>query len=401
MLSSGKNNNEINKTELSIHKQEKNTPAQKTIEKQIDIKQNINLIQVIRHDDNKDSILVEHIKDELKFVFYDKGKNLLGHITVLQLLKFINSNYPTFLGNIDVASSVDIIKKYLCDVYDSGNDFQIKIVSHLESPFTGNIEMLVKLYNDLLRCETQIKLELAKFSQKDAKFIEYTIKQLHYVLLNHLLKIISSVSDAIKDDNSKKDVKDTLLKYSVGVVYKLTNLIRDEINQKSLEYKTIQEDVVRLSQVKLTMFEKLQSLYGMVETQNAKIDQILSGLTVIQAGGLLNLNNQSTTQTTTSTPISSKSSDSATSHSRHIESGTTASSTNNTTSTYIAGSSDTSTINSLKKQKRNLTSTTTSNSSSVKLYSSSSDKTDSESDSDYWKSDDTDNMTSISYLSKK
>jgi len=244
-----------------------------------------NVINVIKQE-NKDAIIVDHNIDQMKFTFYDADKNLLGTFTSLQLLKFINYKYSSFFQHVEMGVSYDIIKKYILDIIFNDDKLKIVLVSHFNSPFMGNVEMLVKLYNDLTRCEVHVNSELNKFSSKDGKIIEYTIKQLYYLLLNHTLKIIASVSDAIKDDESKSNIKETLLKYSVGIVYKITNLIKNEINLKTLEYQTIQDDIIRLGKIKLTINEKMNSLYSIVEIQNKKIDNILININELKSYNL-------------------------------------------------------------------------------------------------------------------
>jgi len=244
-----------------------------------------NVINVIKQE-NKDAIIVDHNIDQMKFTFYDADKNLLGTFTSLQLLKFINYKYSSFFQHVEMGVSYDIIKKYILDITYNDDKLKILLVSHFNSPFMGNVEMLVKLYNDLTRCEVHVNSELNKFLSKDGKFIEYTIKQLYYLLLNHTLKIIASVSDAIKDDESKSNIKETLLKYSVGIVYKITNLIKNEINLKTLEYQTIQDDIIRLGKIKLTINEKMNSLYSIVEIQNKKIDNILVNINELKSYNL-------------------------------------------------------------------------------------------------------------------
>lgn len=233
-----------------------------------------NVVNIIKQND-KDSILVDHSPEQMKFTFYDTNKNLLGSFTALQLIKFIINKYPTFLQHIEMGIASDIIRKYVCNI---NNDGKVILVSHFDSPFTGNVEMLVKLYTDITKCDVHISSELHKFVSKDAKIIQYIIKELHFTLLNHTLKIISSLTEILKDDDSKKNIRDNLLKYSVGIVYKITSLIRDDIHTKTLEYKSLQDDVVRLAKIKITMDEKMKTLYDIVEAQNTKIDDISANI---------------------------------------------------------------------------------------------------------------------------
>jgi hypothetical protein len=306
-----------------------------------------------------DSIIVEHNKEELRFTFYNKDKHILGSFSVPQLIKYVNNSYTDFMKSIDISVSSEVIKKYVCETYDTISGVEIKLVSHIDSPFMGNIEMILKLYNDLSRYEID---GLSMLSSKDSKSIQCNVKQLTYLLLNKMLKLGSYISDVIKGDPTKEELKNQLLKYSVGAVYKISNMIRVELDSRSNDYKTLQNDLVRLSKVKLTMYEKMKLLQDNIEEQNKQIDSLVSGLTglaILQGGA------ETSDVSLISTP-SSKDKSSTTSHrdkssstTSNGESSTTSNSKSSTTSqstttqtSIETGSSDTSTIKSVIKTRK-------------------------------------------------
>lgn len=286
----------------------------------------------------RESILVKHDPLDSTFTFYDRDKIFLGSFKALHLIKYILPQYPDFLGIRTIGGSGDIIRNYICLVDKNENDpydIKIRLLNQLESPFMGNIEMLLKLYNGISQYQSSIDMEISKLNKADQKYVEYTIKQFIYLLLNHILKIISNISDIIKDDTTKKEMKESLLKYSVGIVYKISNMIKDEVGKKTAEYKILQEDLIKLSKVKINMYDKISKLNDLITEQNTKIDNLV--ITTPQRGG----NNITTTNSTSqmkSTPIST------TSHNQ----------THSTT--IISGESDTSTIVSRDGEDRSSTS---------------------------------------------
>jgi hypothetical protein len=340
--------NMADSTKLSAKPVDKQTTGNSF--KNVDDRTNItvgNIIHVTNTTD--DSIIVEHNKEELRFTFYNKDKHILGSFSVPQLVKYINSSYTDFMKSIDISVSSEVIKKYVCETYDTVSGVEIRLVSHIDSPFMGNIEMILKMYNDLSRYEIE---GLAMLPPKDSKSIQCNVKQLIYLLLNKMLKLGSYISDVIKGDPAKDELKNQLLKYSVGAVYKISNMIRVELDNRSNEYKTLQNDLVRLSKVKLTMYEKMKLLQANIEDQNKQIDSLVSGLTglaILQGGA-----DTSDISLNSTTSSKNKSSTTSSAESSTMSNGKSSSTTQSTTTqtSIESGSSDTSTIKSVIKTRK-------------------------------------------------
>ena len=128
----------------------------------------INVINV--NDINPDSILVYHDDEKYKFTFYDLNKNLIGDFTILQVFKFINIDNDNYLTDVELSISKELIEKYLCNYDETRN---INLISHMNSPFTGNIELLTKLYVDIYKLSEYLNTELTKFQFSDAELIKH------------------------------------------------------------------------------------------------------------------------------------------------------------------------------------------------------------------------------------
>jgi hypothetical protein len=227
----------------------------------------------------KISIIVEFNEDECKFIFYDKNKNLLGNFNVLQLIKYVTEKINNSFINIEIGTSKTIIRQFICKIVEKNGFYKIELLNHLESPFMGNIEMLMKLYkctHKYIYKNLNIDLESSQINIKIQKKIIVIIKQLEYAILNSMMKLIITISEIIKNDTSKKELDDNLLRYSVIVSYRMSRCMKEEIIRKTIEYDELQADVVRLGKIKLDLYDKISQLTDTIKKQNEQIQTLTS-----------------------------------------------------------------------------------------------------------------------------
>ena len=120
----------------------------------------------------------------------------------------------------------------------------------------GNIELIMKLYNSISNKEHDI------------------IKQFSYLLLNHSLKLINSISNIIKHDANKQGLKTMLIKYTMIINHKLNNFIKQEIENKSNDFKSLQNDLIRMGKIKIELYKKIDDINNTIKSQNELINNI-------------------------------------------------------------------------------------------------------------------------------
>ena len=227
----------------------------------------INVINV--NDVNPESVLVYHDQTKYKFTFFDINKNLIGDFNILQVFKYINIDIDTYLTEIELSVSKDIIEKYLC-IYDENRN--INLISHIDSPFTGNVDLLTKMFVDIYKVTDYLDTELTKFTYSEIEKIKHNNNVFIYNLLIRILRLISSLSETDKANQIM------FAKYSSGAAYKLCQLIKDELNIKNLKFDQIDADLTRLTQIKNTFSSKLEKLEANIVEQNNKIDVLINVL---------------------------------------------------------------------------------------------------------------------------
>lgn len=249
------------------------------------------VINVINYThNNENSVIINFDQEDYSFKVYSIDKTFLGTFSSKDLIKFItNKIYPNFFINIGSDLTFPLIKKYICDVLFENDVFKIKLLNYLESPFMANIEMVIKLYQGIVKINDIIRLELEKIQDVQLKSqVNKILKQLSYVILNYSLRFISQISSAIKDDMSKTELKNSLMRQSIMIVYKLNTFMRDEIDEKIGTYKLLQDDLVRIGGLKIEMYKKIEDLNKKINDQNSQLDELKTKFDVILSGTHIN-----------------------------------------------------------------------------------------------------------------
>ena len=251
--------------------QVQNAPINQQVNPQVNpmVVNNFNIVG-----EQNNSIIVEHDKIKNEFTFKNANNQLIGSFSVLQLFKFINNDEDTFLVDINIGTADTIIMKY---IYNPSVDIEKKydLISHIDSPFTSNIELLVKLYTDIIKLDEKINEEILKKSRDVAENIkERNNKFIHNILIR-ILKLANTLIDHVKTDQQKRE---SLIRYSVGVVYKLSTMTQDELLINKLQYETLNSDIIKLKQIQDGINSKLTSLQQTLDLQNTNIDNLIKEL---------------------------------------------------------------------------------------------------------------------------
>jgi hypothetical protein len=234
-------------------------------------------------------IIVDINKSNDLLSIYDKNKVLLGEITPISIIQYISQPvYPTLFENLQRSDSKfnsNLVGKYICSITVDQREIKIEMLSHAESPLMGDVEKLMKIYKALHKFEKEsLENELCKIpSDGTKKKISGLIEQFKYLFLSHILKLIATISDAIKNDNSKKELKEMLLKYSVACSYNMSNFMKNKIEEKIIDIEILKSDVIRMGNVKIEMYKKVDELTKSVIKQNIQIQDITKKLDSVQS----------------------------------------------------------------------------------------------------------------------
>lgn len=219
------------------------------------------------------TLMIKYLQDDNKLIIYD-NETLIGSFTIQDIIKYITSNISKiFLKQVDYESTKDVIKKYLCEINEMN---VITLKNHLESPIMGNLEIIMKIYNDINKFDIErMQKEIELIDCENSKKIIKVINNLKYLILNHALKLIVNISNAIKNDETKNQLKKSLIKYSIFISNKINHLIYDEINEVIKNNNNLELQLDKMMKIKEINENKIKNFESVVEHQNVLIKKIL------------------------------------------------------------------------------------------------------------------------------
>jgi len=228
------------------------------------------------------NMILVYDETDNKFTFYNSNKSILGSFNFHQIIKYIGKQiHSKFYGQYESGYSEELIKNMLAEITADPitNKVTIILKSHLNSPFMGNLDLLVKL-NNLFHIYEKHNLiqdisSITDDKQKDT--VKSSIKQFIYLLINHTLKIISIATEEIKHDTSQIDMRQKLLKYSVALTYRMANFMKEHLESYNSQHKILYGQLEKLINMKSIMNNKLNSLEQKINKQNTLIFSIIKG----------------------------------------------------------------------------------------------------------------------------
>lgn len=220
------------------------------------------------------SLSIKFMQKEQKFIVY-KEENLLGIFTILGIIKYITSGVSKkFLDKIEYEQNVEFIEKFFCKINDNG---EIILSGYLESPIMGNIEVVMKIYTELIKIEDNlIQHEINKLEDiNERKNVSNKIKDLFYLILNHSLRLIINISDVIKNEKEKESLKYSLMKYSIFITNKINDLLYEKMNDCKNEYNLLKLEFEQMKNIKKYTEKKLISFEKKISIQESNINKII------------------------------------------------------------------------------------------------------------------------------
>lgn len=171
-----------------------------------------------------------------------------------------------YVMNLNISEyNKSFIEKYICKY----NQSKLELVNSL---IMKNLEILINLYNYISSSEINILEELQNN--------KIDIKIFTTLLLEHILRLLFIKSNEIANDETKKDLKIKLLKYSVFIINKLNILFKDNLIQNKNNIQVLEFEIEGFKQDKLKLKNEIDRITSIIISQNKKINEILGALNI-------------------------------------------------------------------------------------------------------------------------
>lgn len=215
------------------------------------------------------TMIIDHDQINKKFILKSSG-NVIGYFSAKQILKYLNQDVEGYLLSEDLNISQPIIEKYLIN---NGT-----LLSHLESPITGNIDILIKIYKDIQETIQQIKGELEKLDEKTIEQIQTKNKKFIYDILSHIVKLFTLYSNTVSQTKITPELQTSILKYTAGAIYRLISILHEDVDQLREKINKSKSECDEMITVKRKVEEKILTFEESLKTQNEKIDKIIENM---------------------------------------------------------------------------------------------------------------------------
>lgn len=227
-------------------------------------------------------VYVKYDKLTKTFLFKDSRQNYIGSFGANHIVKYVGSPYDLknqFMTNIDNTSynnAKNVIKNFVgcIKVNPKLKYVNIILLDYQTSPFMGDMELLMQLYSDLYDFETQeLTRELMYVDEKFRTRVASIIEKFIYVLGSYILQLIAVTSDHIKNDASKDKIKSELIKFSIGLVYRISQYVQSQILILHKENESLNNLLDKTIKAREHTDKKLEAINVLLTAQNARMDE--------------------------------------------------------------------------------------------------------------------------------
>lgn len=212
---------------------------------------------------SQDRVIINFDKKNDIFTIYDDRNVIIGSFGIGDILQYLHNKNSSISHNL-----IDKLIFYV----DKNNEIHIR--SPTDSPFVGDLDLLMKLNNGISNYEKyHLDNDITKHDTTTKKKIKILYQNLTCSLSHHILKIISIISNEIKSDDSKKELKDKMLRYSVSLTYRLGSLIKKQIDANIEKVEMISESISKMLEIKEKMINSIRELDDKISLQNEILKQ--------------------------------------------------------------------------------------------------------------------------------
>jgi len=208
------------------------------------------------------------------FTVHRKSDIKIGDFSIPQLIDY------TISTRLEMPTSINIstISKYLIDNLvgypDKRTQYGWIFKTIDQSSFMADINSVIRLNKALYHFElNELSKVVEQYTNQNTKTkVSKIVKHLIFHLLHHTLKLINKVSAKIKNDPSKKELKACVAYYTVGIVYRISSFVYEEVNLYGDQLKKINENYKLVVKSRESLGIKIENLIQELNKPKDPID---------------------------------------------------------------------------------------------------------------------------------
>lgn len=233
-------------------------------------------------------IYIKYDTPTKRFNFVDNNNRYTGSLTTYDIIKYFTKIYNTdnkFLENVN-NSNYELVTNFIGDINEQSHTISLKDFN--TSPFMGDLEMLIKLNDNLQQFEkNELEKELNFVSEKMRERIRGIYYRFVIAIIEYTIRLISSLSDIMIGHNEKDArVRSNLILYSSKLIYRLSKYTELQLKFILEKNKKINKNMELSRKLRELVNKRLEKYTRLLEERNvvAREQQLVKNV-IEQAGG--------------------------------------------------------------------------------------------------------------------
>jgi hypothetical protein len=219
-------------------------------------------------DDNHLDIQMK--EDALSFLDTHNNTNI-GSLNIDDILDIINYEVNMKYPKDDIHKQKKYIFNNLLGHFKYNNDMHhtdFIPINYKKSIFMKNLEALMFLNNTLHQFQKLEKIKKFDTDEYNFKKLSNTFDRFIHIILLKTLELINVISRKLKDNPDNKELKQILVKYTIGIVFRISQYVQKYSDKMIHKIENINNEEHKLNNIKALIGGKMDKLTSRMNKQN-------------------------------------------------------------------------------------------------------------------------------------
>ena len=222
----------------------------------------------ILFDDN--NLDIKMIDDHLSFIDTNNN-NKIGSLNIDDIIDIINYEINMTYPNNETQKQKKYIFNNLIGNFKYNNNLlhtDFIPINYKKSIFMKNLEALMFLNNNLHQFQKYEKIKKFDSDEYNFKKLSNTFDRFIHIILLKTLELINIISKKLKDNPDNRELKQILVKYTIGIVYRISQYVQKYSDKMINKINNINKEENNLNSIKVLVGGKMDKLTSKMNRQN-------------------------------------------------------------------------------------------------------------------------------------